>query len=85
LDPKRAEDLVYVHTNLRLLARKNEEYNQGSSKMWDIRGDTWDGFDDVGNLRVATLSLDEPNMEVSLFTYTTQGRDEIDAILIFKQ
>jgi len=40
LDPKRVEDLVYVHTNLRLLTRKNEEYNQGNNKMWDISGDT---------------------------------------------
>jgi len=33
LDPKRVEGLVYMHTNLRLLARKNEEYNQVSSKI----------------------------------------------------
>nr|KYP45530.1 polyprotein [Cajanus cajan] len=26
LNPKRAEDLVYVHTNLRLLSKKSEEY-----------------------------------------------------------
>jgi len=75
LDSERAEDL----------ARKNGEYNQGSSKMWDISGDTWDGFDDVGNLRVTTLSLDEPNMQVALFRDDTQGEDEINIIPIFRQ
>lgn len=39
LHPKRAEDLVYVHTNLRLLSRKSEEYQTGPSRMWDIGGD----------------------------------------------
>jgi len=28
--------------------------------------DAWDDFDDIRNLKVATLSLDKPNMEVSL-------------------
>jgi len=85
LDSKRAGDLVYVHTNLRLLAWKNEKYNQGSSKMWDISGDTCDDFDDIRNLRVATLSLDETNMEATLFTYDIQGGDGIDTIPISRQ
>jgi len=53
--------------------------------MWDICGDTWDGFDDDENLRVTTLSLDELDMEVALFTNDTQGEDEIDTIFIFRQ
>ena len=36
--------------------------------MWDIAGDKFDSFDDVGMLEVANLSLDEPEMEVVLFT-----------------
>ena len=42
LTPQRAEDLVYVHNNLRLLSRRSPNYNEGESKMWDIGGD---GFD----------------------------------------
>ncbi|KAF1862564.1 hypothetical protein Lal_00014104 [Lupinus albus] len=41
LKPKRAEDLVCVHINLRLLYRKSEEYKQRDTKMWDIAGDAW--------------------------------------------
>ncbi|KAF1888760.1 hypothetical protein Lal_00036802 [Lupinus albus] len=82
LKPERAEDLVYVHTNLRLLSRKSEEYKQGDTKMWDIAGDAWEDFDSVGTLQVATLSLDEPKVEAVLFIDDGQGGDEIDTISI---
>ena len=36
-----AEDLVYMHSNLRLLSRRNEEYVNTATKMWDIAGDSW--------------------------------------------
>jgi len=39
-----------------------------NTKICDFSGDAWDGFDNVGNLRVAGLSLDEPYMEIVLFT-----------------
>ena len=39
--PVRTEDLVYVHSNLRLLSRRNEEYVNTVTKMWDIAGDSW--------------------------------------------
>ncbi|KAF7831478.1 uncharacterized protein G2W53_013811 [Senna tora] len=32
MKPKRAEDLVYVHTNLRLLSRKSPQYKTGESR-----------------------------------------------------
>nr|KYP46108.1 hypothetical protein KK1_032343 [Cajanus cajan] len=83
LNPKRAEDLVYVHTNLRLLSRESEEYMQGSTRMWDIGGDAWGSFDGVENLEVVSLSLDEPKIEPVLFTDDGQVRDEIDTIPIF--
>ncbi|XP_061371038.1 uncharacterized protein LOC133313660 [Gastrolobium bilobum] len=49
ITPKRAEDLVYVHSNLRLLSRKTPSYAQGENQMWDIAGDTFDSLDDVGD------------------------------------
>ena len=36
LGSKKAEDLVYIHTNLRLLSRKDDGYNKGSTKFWDV-------------------------------------------------
>ncbi|GAV68740.1 LOW QUALITY PROTEIN: Dimer_Tnp_hAT domain-containing protein, partial [Cephalotus follicularis] len=71
MTPKRAEDLVYIHSNLRLLSRKSPQYAQGT-KMWDIGGDAFDSLEDVGVLEVASLSLDEPEMESIVFL------DEVD-------
>ncbi|XP_074283133.1 uncharacterized protein LOC141607679 [Silene latifolia] len=67
LTPKRAEDLVRIHNNLRLLSRNSEEYIKGRTKMSDVGGDEHDNLDDVGCLDVANLSLDEPDMEMMLF------------------
>ncbi|KAH9294517.1 hypothetical protein KI387_040277, partial [Taxus chinensis] len=36
LGAKRAEDLVYIHSNLRLLSHKQPEYKEGSTRHWDI-------------------------------------------------
>lgn len=36
LNPTRANDLVFIHTNLRLLARKRKSYMEGETKMWDV-------------------------------------------------
>ena len=66
ITPKRVEDLVFVHSNLRLLSRR-EEHTKGNSKKWDIGGDTWnEPFGGPGLLEIAYLTLDEPKMEISL-------------------
>ena len=60
------EDLVYVHSNLRLLSRRNEEYIHTATKMWDIAGDSWNESDmhgGAGILENAALTLDEPELE----------------------
>ena len=64
--PARAEDLVYVHSNFLLLSRRNVEYVNTATKMWDIAGDSWNEGDihgGVGILKNATLTLDEPELE----------------------
>lgn len=67
ITPKRAEDLVFVHSNLRLLSRRRPEYTTGETKKWDIGGDNWDGsFGGPGLLEIAYLTLDEPEMETSI-------------------
>ena len=77
MKPKHAEDLVFIHSNLRLLSRKTPQYMQGETKMWDIAGDTHDSFEDVGVLEVANLSLDEPKLETVVFTDDVD-HDQID-------
>ncbi|GJN13313.1 hypothetical protein PR202_gb00005 [Eleusine coracana subsp. coracana] len=53
-DNERAEDLIYVHSNLRLLSRSTDGYKKG-----DTSG--------VGILEVANLSIDEPKMQAVTF------------------
>ena len=66
---QRVEDLVFVHDNFRLLSRRSLNYNEGESKMWDVRGASFDSMDikNVGLLEIVDLSLDEPELEVVLF------------------
>ncbi|KAL4567592.1 hypothetical protein LXL04_023180 [Taraxacum kok-saghyz] len=66
LTPSRAQDLVYIHNNLRLLSRTpNDDVN-----MWDVGGDAFDSMEDVGFLEVANLSLDEPRFENDIISCT---------------
>lgn len=67
LTPKRADDLVFIHNNLRLLSRNTTEYNDDKSKMWDVGGDEFASLEDVGILQFANLSLDEPDLESVFF------------------
>ncbi|RZC25650.1 hypothetical protein D0Y65_004374 [Glycine soja] len=67
MTPHRAEDLVFVHSNLRLLSRNTPQYYQEETKMWDVAGDDFGSLDDCGILEIASLSLDEPELEGVFF------------------
>ncbi|KAJ1393400.1 hypothetical protein SESBI_35001 [Sesbania bispinosa] len=71
--PHRAKDLVFVHSNLRLLSRNSPQYHQEETKLWDIAGDEFDSLDEFGILEVANLSLDEPELEVMFFNDDQEG------------
>ncbi|KAG5562100.1 hypothetical protein RHGRI_004972 [Rhododendron griersonianum] len=73
MTPQRAEDLVYVHNNLRLLSRRTRVYTEGDNKLWDVGGDAFDSLEGAGILEIANLSLDEPDMEAVLFTDEGEG------------
>ncbi|TYG49802.1 hypothetical protein ES288_D10G123500v1 [Gossypium darwinii] len=79
INPQCTEDLVFVHTNLRLLSRKTLHY-KGENKMWDIRGDVFDSFEGVGILGVASLSLDEPDMEMVIFANEEEDMENANAM-----
>ena len=67
--PACTEDLVYVHSNLRLLSRCNVEYVNTATRMWDIVGDSWNEGDihgGAGILENATFTLDEPKLEAMI-------------------
>ena len=82
--PARAEDLVYVHSNLRLLSRRNEEYVHIATKMWDIAGDSWNESDIHGGARIlenVVLTLDELELEAMVIgnanTSATTSKSEV--------
>ena len=60
-----AQDLVFVHSNLRLLSRSNE-YIKGPIKMWDIAGDSWEDPYGGGGM------LDEPKLEKEIIGSTSE-------------
>ena len=65
--PTRAEDLVYVHTNLHLLSRKSDHYLKGETRLWDVGGDHFDQPDGAKELEIVSLLLDEPEMEAMIY------------------
>ena len=84
MPPTRAEDLVYVHSNFRLLSRCNEEYVNTTTKMLDIARDSWNESDihgGVGILENAALTLDEPELEAMVIrnasTSVTTSESEV--------
>ncbi|KAG4930462.1 hypothetical protein JHK82_047533 [Glycine max] len=80
---KEGEDLVFVHSNLRLLSRKEEGYKKGETRLWDINGDVHDSLDDsAGILEMADLSLDEPDLEAMLFLDDGNGGEENETIRV---
>ena len=58
-----------MHSNLRLLSWRNEEYVNAATKMWSIAGDSWNDSDihgGAGILENATLTLDEPELKAKV-------------------
>ena len=76
-----------MHSNLRLLSQRNEEYVNAETKMWGIVGDSWNDSDihgGAGILENATLTLDKPELEamvignasISVTTSESEVRNE---------
>ena len=76
LTPKRVEDLVFIHNNLRFLSRSTSAYNDEKTKMWDVGGDDFGSMEDVGVLEFANLSLDEPELESVFFNEDSNQNTE---------
>lgn len=75
LKPKFSEDLLFVHTNLRLLSSRCPQYVQGENRMWDVGGDAFESFEGAGMLETVCLSLDEPELEAEVFADARNGYD----------
>ncbi|XP_049932151.1 uncharacterized protein LOC126409802 [Nymphaea colorata] len=61
LTSKRVEDLVYVHSNLRLLSRTSNDYSSESSKYWDVNPEDIDvELEGEHELHALNMDLTEP-------------------------
>ena len=58
--------MVYVHTNLRLIYTKREEWVKGKTKMWDVFPDDM-GLDNNTELALANVDLNDPVLEPVTF------------------
>jgi hypothetical protein len=66
LEQSKAETMVYVHTNLRLIYRQRDNWLKGKKKMWDVfPGDM--GVDNNGELALANKDLNDPVLEPITF------------------
>jgi len=59
ITPKGAEDLVFIHSTIRLLSRNSSNYKEEETKLWNIGGDDF-SLEDSEILQIANISLDEP-------------------------
>ncbi|KAK5812454.1 hypothetical protein PVK06_027884 [Gossypium arboreum] len=57
-----------LHCMAHSLNLRNTHHYKGENKMWDIEGDVFDSFEGVGVLEGASLSLDESDMKMIIFT-----------------
>ena len=74
---QRADDLVFIHSNLRLLSRKKNEYLDGPCKYWDINGDDI-CIDEPIDLELANCSLEDPTLVGTSFaTGSAAPTDEV--------
>ena len=78
LEQSRAETMVYVHTNLRLIYRQREDWLKGKTKMWDVFPDDM-GLDSSVELALANLDLNAPVLEPVRFDDGLEGSSSTPA------
>ena len=78
LGSQKVEDLVYVHSNLRLASRRGPEYSSGPSK--DVEPES-------SNLEMslAALNIEEPRSGVSPSSSNQQSTSERTSCSIFQE
>ena len=81
LGSQRAEDLVYVHSNLRLASRRGPEYSSGPCKDWDVEPEAADL-----DISLAALNIvDEPRSGVGISSSNPQSSVQRASCSIFEE
>ena len=80
LGSQKAEDLVYVHSNLRLASRRDPEYSSGPSREWDVDPESVDL-----DISLAALNIEEPRSGVGPASSTQQSTIGRPSCSIFEE
>ena len=80
LGSQKAEDLVYVHSNLRLASRRDPEYSSGPSKEWDVEPKSSDL-----EMSLAALNIEEPRSGVGPSSSSQQSTIGRTSCSIFQE
>jgi hypothetical protein len=78
LGSKKAEDLVYIHYNLRLLSHKKEGYNEGVTKNWDLVPECSDLEATVAQLSHVSVYDQEATTSQDMASATAVGSNEVE-------
>ena len=71
---KKAEDLVFIHNNWRLLSHKDPKYKKGPEKLWDVLPKTPDLDMTIQDLaRIALLDVEEDVEEEDMIASMASG------------
>ena len=80
LGSQKAEDHVYVHSNLRLASRRGPEYSSGPSKEWDVEPESFDL-----EMSLAALNIEEPRSGVGPSSSSQQSTIGRTSCSIFQE
>ena len=81
LDSQKDEDLIYVHSNLRLASCRGLEYSSGPCKDWDVEPETADL-----NISLVALNIvDEPRSGVGISSSNPQSSIQRASCSIFEE
>jgi len=85
LGSKKAENLVYIHSTLRLISRKDPGYKEGPFKRWDQYNDDATCVDEEmqpdGLLEIPSVTMDEePPLESDSYleSLLTEDIEDVD-------
>ena len=80
LGSQKVEDLVYVHSNLRLASCRGPEYSSGPSREWDVDPKSADLV-----ISLTALNIEEPRSGVGLASSTQQSTIGCASCSIFEE
>ena len=81
ITPKHVEDLIFIHSNFRLLSRRSDKYIKEKLRSGTLIVILWMSHLEEEDLEIANPSLDEPEMEIRLVEIDGEDNGEEDDVM----